>query len=930
MPQKPGVRSWGTRFDTLPSSEPASPQSPGLSLDQSHAQVVNQHVNNAFDASGHTTQEKLPHDASVFVGSLPTNIDQVQLCRLLTEHLSPYAEVKIKIVRDSKGGFCAFVQCKSAEAASNLITTLNSSVPVPFLGRILRYEPARAFRTLLISYCIPTERLVTADGKTQVRALEPCFAMRLWKPKNSSRLSIIYNKDAVDVEESAVISREPIGDLGLFLNPVVLDEASLEQICSFFGPLESLTEVGVERQIQGVNATAPEHTSYPSPHNGPRLPQMDQRCFEIKWRLRDDCVNALMNLRHVPHMRVTWAHQPPTSADAYIHGLQPNGRFQQTAFSFHPHLSASHLHQRSQTHTSPAAHRPRNLSLNSNGEANAPVDGWNKISVSESATSFNQSSAFDSEAGNITSSWPEGDFPPLGNTGASRRRDEVWVDKKMDGTVSSVIAEDGDAGARDVNGQEIEVPGTPGLGMSPTTPKTVGSQFPTTPTSTSGELQGSFPTYDHKGRDGYFGAPAEPKEIDPTTLFIGGLEMHGPDSWDERKVQSYFGRFPGLVDVKLVRPANARAAFAFIKFDNTDSPARAVFEEHNSVHAGRAMRVQLRDCNPPRAVGWKYNPSNRGRGGNRFGSQNHHVHRRFQDRPEQAHELDLCKDMSRMSVQEHQGSMEPDFADENVDQTQSCPVSRQVSPAPAAETPEYREWYDTPASATLTPPPSTAPSSTSAPSSIAGYPMPPAGFYPPPWVHSFPPQMPYGAPYYPGFSPYMVPAHAHGTAYTSPGGSDASGPASISPQPWPAMNMYGGYIPYPTYPVVQPPVEKTTPSPAAAATEYTQNEHAPVYSPEAYMHDGPPGFVPPTWPHPMMAQRYGPWMQPNGHLPPAPAPPHIQDTGRRQTGRRDNVQPIMNASRSGAGRAMNRRGGLHMSGFHGQQRATHFTGTQAF
>lgn len=95
-----------------------------------------------------------------------------ELTRLLREHLAQHAEVKnVKIVRDpSKSGTCAFVQCQvsltkdhiyahqlnapmqSAAAAAQLIDTVRSHPHRPFLGRILRYEPARATRTLLISY----------------------------------------------------------------------------------------------------------------------------------------------------------------------------------------------------------------------------------------------------------------------------------------------------------------------------------------------------------------------------------------------------------------------------------------------------------------------------------------------------------------------------------------------------------------------------------------------------------------------------------------------------------------------------------------------------------------------------------------------------------------------------------------------------------
>lgn len=100
--------------------------------------------------------------------------------------------------------------------------------------------------------------------------------------------------------------------------------------------------------------------------------------------------------------------------------------------------------------------------------------------------------------------------------------------------------------------QELDIPDTPGLGMSPITPKTSGSQFPTTPTSTNGDLQSSsFPDYEFKEKNVYFG---DAKDLDPTTLFVGGLEMYGSGAWDEDRVSAFFGRFGGLESVKVVRP----------------------------------------------------------------------------------------------------------------------------------------------------------------------------------------------------------------------------------------------------------------------------------------------------------------------------------------------------------------------------------------
>ena len=45
--------------------------------------------------------------------SLPANVDHAELTRRLTDHLAEHTEIKgIKVVRDNKGGVCAFVQCE--------------------------------------------------------------------------------------------------------------------------------------------------------------------------------------------------------------------------------------------------------------------------------------------------------------------------------------------------------------------------------------------------------------------------------------------------------------------------------------------------------------------------------------------------------------------------------------------------------------------------------------------------------------------------------------------------------------------------------------------------------------------------------------------------------------------------------------------------
>jgi hypothetical protein len=99
------------------------------------------------------------------------------------------------------------------------------------------------------------------------------------------------------------------------------------------------------------------------------------------------------------------------------------------------------------------------------------------------------------------------------------------------------------------------MPPTPGLGMSPITPRTPGLLFPITPTdNTSGLHASAFKDYDNKEHGYHCDSDRNDRELDPTTLFVGGLETSGPGAWDETKVQNFFARFGGLENVKVVRP----------------------------------------------------------------------------------------------------------------------------------------------------------------------------------------------------------------------------------------------------------------------------------------------------------------------------------------------------------------------------------------
>src|ERR1700736_4362518 len=93
-------------------------------------------------------------------------------------------------------------------------------------------------------------------------------------------------------------------------------------------------------------------------------------------------------------------------------------------------------------------------------------------------------------------------------------------------------------------GQELDIPPTPDFGMSPNTPRTTGSMmFPHTP-STSNFGVHSPPSKDIGAKVvmSYRDEARSESIIDPTSIFVGGLEMNGPNAWDEERVKDFFSR----------------------------------------------------------------------------------------------------------------------------------------------------------------------------------------------------------------------------------------------------------------------------------------------------------------------------------------------------------------------------------------------------
>ncbi|KAL0580804.1 hypothetical protein V5O48_001180 [Marasmius crinis-equi] len=890
MPNKffPRPRQWGTRFDSLPSSPPPSPPESEDSLGQDSVVDVRDDELDASIIERKHEHEKMPHDASVFVGSLPPHIDNNELARLLTEHLAEYGEVKcIKVIRDTKGSACAFVQCQDAASAARLIHTLHFHPPKPFLGRQLRYEQARAFRTLLISYCIPTHHIMSmehkiADGSIPGNTIELDLpsAMRICRSQ-----TIHYNNAAVEVDCKVRDGRGPTAEEDLHLEPLMFDEKTLQAICAHFGPFETFVRLPPPA-VEGALEHALNWTSYPPPHNAPRKPNMDKGVFKVKWEHRDDCVSALTTLRKVPHLKVTWAHTAPSHA--IEPAFQPGSFFQ---------------------------HRPQARYTPSRGER-APLSR-DPIIVESSLSEWNAGPVHLPQQDSVTTlvahadmpSWSDPDFSPLNDPKEERIANMCgeWHPKKtLEGqepesidTVAEMFSEIRVTSTTlpdHLSGEcELEIPLAPALTMSPTTPK---SPLLLTPIGIEG-----FKSVSVRKE---FTAEADrvhlgDRLLDTTTLFVGGLETHGPEAWDETKVRNYFEKFGGLQDVRLIQPANGKAAFAFVQFDNLESPARAIQQEHNWMYQGRPMRVQYRQYNLPRGG------SMRGRGRGRSVPIQTYRHPRQGMQPQHV-QADASADitLSDMSISTADRTRTEDVTSipaeaknvltetagpdvlgsslsqannfvekpQGVDFPNITRPNSQSSIEAISQPDRFREWYEInvpqqePHSTEPTPPSSTPLSGSENVASGAQYPVPPpTGYYSPPsWVQSYPSQVQYPVPYVPGYPFYPVPNSTQ-PSYPSTPSSDSNGPTSTAPGQWP---MYGPYIPYPApYPprpphtAEQPVPPQTQGQPPVVPSGFIQGEQGTliaVYRQDAldqYLHQATGVNPPPSsqssahrvWPH---------------------------------------------------------------------------------
>ncbi|KAK7695345.1 hypothetical protein QCA50_002536 [Cerrena zonata] len=487
--------------------------------------------------------------------------------------------------------------------------------------------------------------------------------------------------------------------------------------------------------------------------------------------------------------------------------------------------------------------------------------------------------------------WSETDFPPLHGFNELMQHSARWIEPREIPEVdehsekatsdspsslsvqpatpvpprqsNSVGGEDtqGDSTNPDRHVQELTIPPTPEYSVSPLTPITprTGSSFPRTPQSAymrgpgvrvnDGSLvevenantvtprKGAY--YGYHAHGGEEVSPAEERYLDPLTVFVGGLEMFGPHAWDEGRLWELFGKYGEVENVQLVKPPNKKSAFSFVRFRSAEASSRAVAAEHNRIHDGRQIRVQLRDTNHQRSP-WKLM---RGRGRiNNFAPPPRLYSETSGEAYGTGHPPPFHYSEQRNNPGDHGDRMSPSnhglssvgSADSMVTADSATvfgdPSDPKALSSNHADSLRGSGQLDIQRSQSA----NTHPSASTTPSSM-GYPppagpmpqytMPPMGYFPPQWMHAYPSSYPYAVPFMPGYMGFAPPM---------PQGSNSGEvAAAMQPgyRPYPPPNgeytQHHGYPPLVSHVGTQPPLR---------ATGFIQGEHdtlIPVYQPEA-------------------------------------------------------------------------------------------------
>ncbi|KAL0951496.1 hypothetical protein HGRIS_008181 [Hohenbuehelia grisea] len=805
MPHLSAVtRVWGTRFDHLASSPPPSP--PSVRPQGRSERTPRSSPQPAHDNSD--MEQKL--SPSIFVGNLPALLDDEFLKAALAKELSPYGGFGIKIVKNEKGPAYGFIKCESPTAAEQLLHALHNAPTIYIEGRDLRFEQARAYSVLYISYCTPTKYTrgtPSSDDDEGVDFAIPGSMTIVARPKASKpdAMSKTY-QISYDISGADLDLNEQ--EDALTLQPLQCNADTIRKIAEFFGPLARLDLYNDCKGVDETTATGEEAMSYPEPHDGPRNPDMDPRCWRVEWVHRDDCAIAEIALRSVPLINATWAH------------VRANERSLRYGTPRFPHSVSMGLYN--------SPDRP-NHSLSRRIIPSSPLSypNFRHFDVRGPRTTRNAENSPSSrgtpptvETDHLSPpkqklSWGDMEFPSLNDP----------VDEKdypADSlSVSEMQNNDDDRTPRaPLATLDIQTyrhyEGDHGLTSSPTTPLSPES-FPPTPTNANiyqadvelvdeGDHHMGFENRGRYERHGAF-RHHNTREHDPFTLFIGDLITSGPDAWDEARLNDYFAPLPGLIEVKVYRKPYT-PSYAFVGFDNVQSPRQAVAgERQRKLNGEPHLHARLREILPK---GQRFGRMGRGRGAMLHGGFRRQtqdpVHRLLPPRDEVALTPSSSSELVPFDEREKLGTQ---VSLEVKEQRKSVP---QGNPYPQVH--GANEPVDS-----GTPPPAvdaTSPPYVAANGPTVLHPAMNTGYYPspPPW--GMPPPGPY-PPYFGHHMGYMVPSGVVGNG-VDPG----------------YFHGHLSYIPYPAFPTRPSHTEssqgQTNEQPPVRATGFIRQDEGPLYA----------------------------------------------------------------------------------------------------
>ncbi|KAG8941768.1 hypothetical protein FRC03_003986 [Tulasnella sp. 419] len=245
--------------------------------------------------------------------SLPHQLPDPELEALLFSHFDAVAKVrKVKVLHDPKViAPYAFVHFEDTRQSEIAIAQRNNTQ----LGdRTIRCEPAKAYRTLLLSF--------SQSGIEGSNRLE---WVRLRRDRGSRFVHVTFNEEAKSppafksdansrsFQRYADMNRDILCGEGrlIRIDPSNISK-STNELMSAFGPLESVICQKDDPSQQETDLGTPQKGKSGRQKVKPLQEDRNSSAFQITWKvkyeLRSDAISAFNTLRHCPNLQVSWEH----------------------------------------------------------------------------------------------------------------------------------------------------------------------------------------------------------------------------------------------------------------------------------------------------------------------------------------------------------------------------------------------------------------------------------------------------------------------------------------------------------------------------------------------------------------------------------------------------------------------------------------------